>query len=572
MKGVIAKLIFEALEEEKVEVTKEEIEILLEAPPNQEMGDFALPCFLFAKRMKMPPDEVALIVRQNIGTHSKEFEDIQTAGPYVNFFVDRKTLALRLIFDIKKQKGKYGGLDRKQKVKPKTMVEFPSPNTNKPLHLGHLRNMSIGESVSRILEFNGEKVYRANLNNDRGIHICKSMTGYEKLSKKMKNKTPQSAKVKSDHFVGDFYVKFNKKAAENPDWEVAAHRMLRNWESGDKKTMELWKKMNKWALDGFQKTYKRFGIKHDVTYFESDFYKEGKEMVMEGVKKGIFQKRKDGAIVADLKKEKLDEKVLLRIDGTSVYITQDLHLAKLKFDKYKLNKSIYVVGNEQNYHFKVLFSLLKKLGFKEEMYHLSYGMVELPEGKMKSREGTVVDADNILDEVQNLAKKELKKRLKLSETELERRSLTISLAAIRYLLLKVDTKKNMLFDPKESISFEGDTGPYILYTYARASSILRKLKKEMEVEYWEGLDKKEIELVKKLSEFKQLSEKAYTELNPTIIANYAYQLAQTFNEFYHECPVIGSNKEHFRVSLVEVFRQVLKNALNLIGIDTLEEM
>jgi arginyl-tRNA synthetase len=575
MKKVIAKLIFEALEEEKVEVSKEEIENTLEIPPTSDMGDFAFPCFIISKKMKIPPNEVALIIRQNIGSSSKKFQDIQTAGPYVNFFLDRKVLALNIISEIKKKKSKYGAPEviKDKKKALKTMVEFPSPNTNKPLHLGHLRNMSIGESVSRILEFNGEKVFRANLNNDRGIHICKSMTAYEEFSEKLKKKDPKKEKIKPDHFVGEFYVLFNKKVAENPDLEVAAHRMLRHWEQGNKKTIELWKKMNSWALEGFQETYKKFGIKHDVTYSESDLYKKGKEIILNGLKKGIFQKRKDGAVLADLNKEHLGEKVLLRIDGTSVYITQDLYLAKLKHEKYNLDKSIYVVGNEQDYHFKVLFSLLKKLGFdSKNLYHLSYGLVELPEGKMKSREGTVVDADDILDQMQNLAKKELKKRAKLSEKELDKKSLIIALAAIKYMLLKVDTRKNMLFNPKESISFEGDTGPYILYTYARASSILRKLKKEMKIKYWEGLDKKEVELIKKLQDFKKLSEKAYLELNPTIIANYAYQLAQIFNEFYHECPVIGSEKEHFRINLVKCFRQVLKNSLDLIGIETLEEM
>jgi arginyl-tRNA synthetase len=576
MKKVIAKLIFEALEEEKVEVSKEEIENTLEIPPTSDMGDFAFPCFIVSKKMKIPPNEVALIIRQNIGSSSKKFQDIQTAGPYVNFFLDRKVLALNIISEIKKQKNKYGttsDLKKPLKDKLKTMVEFPSPNTNKPLHLGHLRNMSIGESVSRILEFNGEKVFRANLNNDRGIHICKSMTAYEEFSEKLKKKDPKKEKIKPDHFVGEFYVLFNKKVAENPDLEVAAHRMLRHWEQGNKKTIELWKKMNSWALEGFQETYDRFGIKHDVTYYESELYKKGREIILDGLKKGIFQQRKDGAVLADLKKEKLGEKVLLRIDGTSVYITQDLYLAKLKYEKYNLDKSIYVVGNEQDYHFKVLFSLLKKLGFdSKNLYHLSYGLVELPEGKMKSREGTVVDADDILDQMQNLAKKELKKRAKISEKELDKKSLIIALAAIKYMLLKVDTRKNMLFNPKESISFEGDTGPYILYTYARASSILRKLKKQMKIKYWEGLDKKEVELIKKLQDFKKLSEKAYLELNPTIIANYAYQLAQIFNEFYHECPVIGSEKEHFRINLVKCFRQVLKNSLDLIGIEPLEEM
>jgi arginyl-tRNA synthetase len=579
MKRVISNFIFEALEEEKVNISKEEIEGLLEVPPNSEMGDFAFPCFMIAKKMKSPPNEVALIIRQNIGGPPKELKEIQTAGPYVNFFVDRKALALKIVSEIKKAKSKYGSLDKKPKTKIKTMIEFISPNTNKPLHVGHIRNMAIGESVSRISEFNGEKVFRANLNNDRGIHICKSMTAYEEFSKgpKMK-KNPKDAKMKSDHFVGYYYSLFGKvseKSEENKEaLEIAAHRMLRNWESGDKKTIELWKKMNQWAFDGWKESYKNFGVKFNKEYYESKIYKQGKEIVLDGLKKGVFKKRKDGAVVINLSKEGLDEKVLLRIDGTTVYITQDIYLAMLKQKEFGLNKSYVVTGNEQIYHFNVLFSILNKLGFKSEgLKHFAYGMVRIPEGKIKSREGIKgLSADEILEKVQNLAKKEIKKRGKISNEELERRSSIIALAAIRYSMLKVDIKKNMLFNPKESISFEGDTGPYILYTYARASSILRKLDKKMEIKLWEELEKKEVELVKKLSEFKVLSEKAYKELNPTIIANYVYQLSQIFNEFYHDCPVIGSDKEHFRISLVECFRIVIKNALNLIGIDTLEEM
>lgn len=582
MKEVISNLIFEALEEEKVEISKEEIIHLLEIPPNPDMGDFAFPCFMIAKKMKAPPSEVALIIRQNIGNISEDFQDIQTVGSYVNFFVNRKNLALNLITEIKKQKKKYGIVDsdsssKSSKDKIRTMVEFISPNTNKPLHVGHLRNVAVGESISRISEFNGEKVFRTNLNNDRGIHICKSMVAYEMFSKKLEMTSPQKAKMKPDHFVGYFYSLFSKKAEKNEEeFERAAHRMLRNWEQGDKKTLELWDKMNKWAFEGWQKSYKKFGIKFDKEYYESKIYKQGKEIVLDGLKKGIFKKRKDNAVIVDLKKDGLDEKVLLRIDGTTVYITQDIYLAMLKQKQFDLDKSYVVTGNEQIYHFNVLFSILDKLGFdKKGLKHFAYGMVRIPEGKIKSREGTKgLSADEILEKVQDLAKKELKKRANFSERELEKRSLIIALAAIKYSMLKVDIKKNMLFNPKESISFEGDTGPYILYTYARASSILRKLKNQekQKIEYWEGLEKKEIELVKKLQEFKPISKKAYSELNPSLIANYAYQLAQVFNEFYHDCSVIGSKKEHFRVSLVEAFRIVLKNSLNLIGVDTLEEM
>jgi arginyl-tRNA synthetase len=571
MKEVISNILVKAFKKQGINLKNEEIEKFIEIPPTPEMGDYAFPCFFLAGRLKMPPQEIALNVRGEIKNFPEGLEDIQSNGPYLNFFLNRKALAVDLIKIIKSAGDLYGKPVIDKKTNKKTMVEFPSPNTNKPLHLGHLRNMTIGESVSRILEFNGEKVIRANLNNDRGIHICKSMAAYKFYGRK---RTPKSAKKKSDHFVGDFYVMFNKKEKTNPKLEIESHRLLQRWEQGDKDVMDLWKIMNKWALEGFKDTYDKFGIKHDVEFFESLIYKHGKEIVEKGLKDKIFSKAKDGAIFADLKKEGFGEKILLRSDGTSVYMTQDLYLAKLKYEKYKMDKSIYVVGNEQDYHFKVLFTILKKLGFNfEGLKHLSYGMVNLPEGKMKSREGTVVDADDLIDEVQKLVEKELKsKGEKLSKKQLEERSLKIALAAIKYILLKVDTKKDMIFNPKESIDFEGDTGSYILYSYARASSILKKLKKVEKNYSLEELEDKEIALIKKLSEFKEIVLKSTKELNPSIIANYSYQLSQIFNEFYHACPVINSEKTSFRADLVISFRQVLKNALYLLGIEPLEKM
>ena len=565
MKNPIAKIIQDALKELDLDYSEEQIISLIEVPPTLEMGDYAFPCFSFAKELKISPKDIALQVREKIGTPQKIFSDIQTAGPYVNFFIDKRIIADKLIPVIISEDENYGKI--KQKNPMKTMVEFPSPNTNKPLHLGHMRNMAIGDSVSRILEFNGEKVIKANLNNDRGIHICKSMAAYEKYGK---NKTPKTEKKKSDHLVGEFYVMFNKKS--NDALEVRSHEMLRLWESGDKEIKALWEKMNKWALNGFKETYAKFGIEHDVEFFESQIYKKGKDIVEKGLKEKVFEKEKDGAVKINLEKEKLGEKILLRSDGTSVYMTQDLHLAKLKFEKYKLDKSIYVVGNEQDYHFNVLFTILKKLGFEKEMHHLSYGMVELPEGKMKSREGNVVDADDLIEKVQDLVKKELEKREKLSKTELEKRSLVIALASIKYMLLKTDIKKNMMFDPKESISFEGNTGPYLLYSYARASSILNKIKKIPRKFKVSNFEKKETELLTKLNNFTEVVSKAKENLNPSLIAHYSYELAQIFNEFYHDCPVINSENESFRIKLVQTFRIVLKNALNLLGIETLEKM
>jgi len=365
---------------------------------------------------------------------------------------------------------------------------------------------------------------------------------------------------------------FNKKSKTDKELEVQAQELLQQWEKGDKKTIALWKKMNKWALEGFKETYKNFNIKLDKNYYESEMYKKGKEIILAGLKKGIFKKRLDNAIMINLG-GKLGEKILLRADGTSVYITQDLYLAKLKF-KNNLDNSIYITGNEQDYHFSVLTKIIKKLGwpFADKLKHLSYGMVFLPEGKMKSREGTVVDADNLIKKVQDLVKKELKSREKLSQKELESRSSKIALSAIKYFLLKIDVKKNMVFNPQESINFEGDTGPYLQYSYARASSILRKAKTKPGKFKIKELKPKEIELTKKLSQFPEIVLSSYNNLNPSHIANYSYQLAKTFSEFYHECPVINNDNEKFRLALVQSFRYVLKNSLNLLGIDVLEKM
>jgi arginyl-tRNA synthetase len=395
------------------------------------------------------------------------------------------------------------------------------------------------------------------------------MLAYQKFGG---NKQPDK---KSDHFVGDFYVLFNQKVKEDDSIEKEVEEMLRKWEARDKEVVDLWKKMNKWALDGFDQTYKAFGIKHDRNYYEHEVYTKGKEIVAEGLKKGIFKKRDDGAIIINLEKEGFDEKVLMRGDGTSIYITQDLYLAKLKDDEFHLDGSIYVVGNEQEYHFKILFLILKKLGYKfaQNLKHLSYGMVVLPEGKMKSREGTVVDADDLINEVDSLASKELEARYQLPEKELTRRSHKIAMAAINYTLLKVDVFKNMIFNPKESISFEGNTGPYILYTYARASSIVRKYGKTISYDLPIKIPEEvENTLVKKINEFPLVVEQAAGKYNPSLIAHYSFDLAKTFNEFYHTCPVINSDNENSRIRIIEAFRTIMKNSLYLLVIDSIEEM
>ena len=567
MKKLVFEVIKKSLRGMEVNFDDEAILSLIEKPKNYSNGDYAFPCFALSKILKMPPQEIAIEVRKKIGTAPSEFSSVETEGAYVNFFLNRNELAFDLIKKIKKEKDRYG----KNSVgkKEKTMIEFPSPNTNKPLHLGHLRNMAIGESLSRISEFCSEKIVRANLNNDRGVHICKSMLAYEKWGK---DKKP-SKKIKSDHLVGDFYVLYSGKQKEKPELENEAHLLLGKWESGDKETIKLWRKMNKWALDGFEETYKKFGIRHDKEYFESLIYKKGKDIISDGVKKGIFEKTEDGAVKFDLKSEGLGEKYLLRADGTSIYITQDIYLAYLKQKQFNLTKSYYVVGNEQEYHFDVLFRILKKLGIPTTtLKHISYGMVTLPEGKMKSREGTVVDADDLIAKVESLVGKEITKREKVSAGVLKKRSEVLALAAIKYLLLKNDIKKNMMFNPKESISFDGNTGPYLLYSYARANSILRKAKEIPAIEPPQNLDEKEIELVLKLNEFPLEVFNSYKNLNPAVVANYAYTLAQMFNEFYHVFPVLKSDNETFRINVVEAFRQILKNALWLLGIDVLERM
>ncbi|MBS3076454.1 arginine--tRNA ligase [Candidatus Pacearchaeota archaeon] len=567
MEQEVVKVLQKALKEEGIEIEENDISNLIEIPPSYEMGDYAFPCFSFSKVLKVNPHSIAMSIREKIGTAKKPFDDIQVQGAYINFFLDKKILSINLMKEILMKKEKYGVAE---KTGTKTMIEFISPNTNKPLHIGHLRNMSIGQSVANILEFNGENVIRANLNNDRGIHICKSMAAYQKFGKE---KNPE--KEKSDHFVGKYYAMFGAKSKTDEKLEILSHRMLQKWEEGDKETIALWKKMNEWAFEGWKKSYKKFGVKFDKEYYESEIYTKGKEIILKGLKDGIFEKKKDGAVFINLEKEKLGEKILLRSDGTSVYMTQDIYLAQFKFKEFNLNNSIYVTGNEQDYHFQVLFEILRRLGFENKgLKHLSYGMITLPTGKIKSREGTEgISADEVLEKVQKIVKKELESRGKISKKDLEDRSLKISLASIRYSMLKTDIGKGMIFDPKEAINFEGNTGSYLLYSYARASSILKKIKNNSVTNFESGdLEEQEIKLIKKLFDFSGIVKKSYLVLNPSLIANYSYQLAQTFNEFYHACPVIGSKKEGFRIALVESFKHVLKNSLNLLGIETLEKM
>ncbi len=562
MKKSIVKLITE-----ETSLKSKEIENLIELPPSKELGDYAIPCFLLSKKLKKSPlviaEDLAKKLRKNL---PKEISNVDFKGPYINFFINKKTLAENVLKKIKQKNFGKLNIDKK-----KIGVEYPSPNTNKALHVGHLRNMAIGESICKIISNAGNQVTHLNLFNDRGILISKSMIGYEKFAD---GKTPESENIKSDKFVGDLYVKFSKASAKNEALEKLAQKKLKLWEKDDKKTLALWKKLNSWTYSGMQECFDKFGLsKIDRSYYESEIYKKGKEIIEAGLKKKVFHKKKDGAVAIDLEKEKLGEKILLRSDGTSVYITQDLYLAEQKIEDFNLDSSYYVVGCDQEYHFKVLFSILNKLGFKKDLKHLSYGLVSLPTGKMKSREGTSVSADDLINETQEIAKEGIETRAtdNLNEKELEKRSLTIALSAIKYNLLKVDIHRGIVFNPDEALAFEGDTGPYLLYSYARASSIIRKIKNKKTVKILDLKDP-EIRLLKKINSFEDIITNAYEHLAPNLVANYAFELSQIFNEFYHDCPVLGSIEEGFRLKLVNAFRITLKKSLDLLGIDVLEEM
>ncbi|MFH1238451.1 MAG: arginine--tRNA ligase [archaeon] len=562
MKEFIVKLIAK-----ETNLKPREIENLIELPPSDELGDYAIPCFILSKELKKSPmiiaEELAKKLRKNL---PKEISNIDFKGPYVNFFIDKKILAENVLAKVKKE-----GFGKLNFDKKKIGIEYPSPNTNKALHVGHLRNMAIGESIYKIAANAGNEVTHLNLFNDRGILISKSMIGYEKFAD---GKTPKSENIKGDKFVGDLYIKFSKASAKDEKLEKLAQEKLKLWENGDKKTLALWKRLNSWTYSGMQETLDKFGLsKIYKNYYESEIYKKGKKIIEAGLKAKVFYKKKDGAVAIDLEKEKLGEKILLRSDGTSIYITQDLYLAEKKIKDFNLDSSYYVVGCDQEYHFKVLFSILNKLGLKKDWKHLSYGMVSLPTGKMKSREGTAVSADDLIYETQEIAKKGIIERnpKKLNEKELEERSLKIALSAIKYSLLKVDTNRGIVFNPQEALAFEGDTGPYLLYSYARASSIIRKVKDNKLVKILDLKDT-EIKLLKKINSFEEIVTNAYKHLAPNLIANYAFELSQIFNEFYHDCSVLGSIEEGFRLKLVDAFKITLKKSLDLLGIDVLEEM
>ena len=480
---------------------------------------------------------------------------------------------------------------------PLVMIEYSSPNTNKPLHLGHVRNNLLGWALANVMQANGNKVVKTNIVNDRGIHICKSMLAWLKWGN---GETPESSGKKGDHLIGDYYVAFDKHyreevkelVAQGMDEEQAkqeaplikeAHEMLVKWEQNDPEVRALWKKMNEWVYAGFDETYKALGVSFDKIYYESETYLEGKEKVEEGLQKGFFYRREDGSVWADLTKEGLDEKLLLRSDGTSVYMTQDIGTAKLRFQDFPIDKMIYVVGNEQNYHFQVLSILLDKLGFKwgKDLVHFSYGMVELPNGKMKSREGTVVDADDLIatmiQDARQMSADKVNKLEGITEEEAQEIARIVGMGALKYFILKVDARKNMLFNPEESIDFNGNTGPFIQYTYARIRSILRKagdvdltaLANDTE------LSDKEISLIQHLQGFQAAVKQAGADYNPSCIANYCYELVKEYNQFYHDFSVLREEDEKkrlFRIALSAAVSQVVKNGMGLLGIEVPERM
>ncbi|MEI7961647.1 MAG: arginine--tRNA ligase [archaeon] len=557
----------------------EQINSLLTVPP-QGMGDFAFPCFISAKEQKKNPVEVAKLLAGKI--KAPFLEKVEPKGPYLNFFLLKESIAtqtLEGIFTEKVFEQKLGD--------GKVMVEYSSPNTNKPLHIGHLRNNSLGLAVSNLLESTGHKVIKANLVNDRGIHICKSMIAYKLYGK---DRDPVKEKIKTDHFVGDMYVLYSKKLAEDKSIEEKASAMLKKWEEGDKETLALWKKMNKWALDGMKETYKQYGTKFDEWFLESQIFEKerGKKIIEEGLAKKVFKIEDNGAITAILEPE-MPNKVLLRGDGTSLYATNDLGLTEEKFEKYKLDKAIWVVANEQDLYFKQLFKIFEKLGRKwaKNCFHLSYGYVSLPSGRMKSREGLVADADDLINEMKKLSLAEISKRYpKISKKEADSRSLSIALAAIKFYLLKNDSKKDMVFDPEKSIQFEGETGPYLQYTFARAKSIMRKATEELgeatvsekklaKSDFALLTHEKEKELIVELSKYPLSIKRSWTELSMHPLCHNILAIAEKFNSFYHEVSVLkadNKNETLARLALVHATTIVLKKGFELLDIEAIEEM
>ena len=559
-------------------------------------GNLTLVVFPFVKAAKKSPEQTAQEIGEYLVANCAAIEKYNVVKGFLNLSIgDGAWLQLLEAID----KDDHFGMKQATEDSPLVMIEYSSPNTNKPLHLGHVRNNLLGWSLAQIMEANGNKVVKTNIVNDRGIHICKSMLAWLKYGN---GETPESSGKKGDHLIGDYYVAFDKHyreeikelMAQGMDEEKAkqeaplikeAHEMLVKWEQNDPEVRALWEKMNNWVYAGFDETYKKMGVSFDKIYYESQTYLKGKAKVEEGLAKGLFERHEDNSVWADLTNEGLDQKLLLRSDGTSVYMTQDIGTAEMRFQDYPIDKMIYVVGNEQNYHFQVLSILLDRLGFKwgKELTHFSYGMVELPNGKMKSREGTVVDADDLMALMVEDAYKTSMELGKFDDmTEEERREIArvVGMGALKYFILKVDARKNMLFNPEESIDFNGNTGPFIQYTYARIRSILRKseelrVKSEKFATAIPSLSEKEVELIQKMNEFGAAVEQAGKDYSPSGIANYCYELTKVFNQFYHDYSILNEpdkQKKAVRLVLAKNVAKIIKNGMALLGIEVPERM
>ena len=573
-----------------IEITDEQIQLQKTRPEFE--GNITLVVFPFVKAARKAPQLVAdeignWLLANGEGLVAKH----NAVQGFLNLVIDDTFWVKQLeTIDANQNYGRQA--DRNQLM----MVEYSSPNTNKPLHLGHVRNNLLGYSIAKIQEANGWKVVKTNIVNDRGIHICKSMLAWLKFGN---GETPETSGKKGDHLIGDYYVRFDKEykaqiaelMAKGKDEETAkreaplileAQEMLRKWEANDPEVRALWARMNEWVYAGFDETYKRMGVSFDKIYYESNTYLEGKSEVEKGLASGQFYRREDGSVWADLTKDGLDEKLLLRSDGTSVYMTQDIGTAKLRFQDFPIDKMVYVVGNEQEYHFKVLSILLDRLGFPfgKELVHFSYGMVELPNGKMKSREGTVVDADDLMDKMVEDAKEISKDKVNtlqgITEDEANEIARKVGLGALKYFILKVDPRKNMLFNPAESIDFNGNTGPFIQYTYARIQSVLRKAgSQNIEVSTSQHLEEKELALIQRLTEYPQIVRNAGDNFSPAVICNYAYDLACDFNSFYHDLSILNEPdeaKKALRLLLAKNVAKVLQSAMSLLGIEMPERM
>lgn len=538
-------------------------------------GDYTLVVFPLLKVSRQAPDATGNAIGGWLLANCAEISAFNSVKGFLNLSLSGVYWQERL--SSVAADGDYGRLPSTGR---RIMVEFSSPNTNKPLHLGHVRNNLLGFSVSELLEAAGNEVIKVTLVNDRGVHICKSMYAWQQ---RFGGATPESSGKKGDHLVGDCYVEYARMEKEDPSVIDKVHDMLVKWEEGDPEVRALWEKMNGWVFDGFEQTYKALGISFDRTYYEHDTYLLGKELVQRGLDMGVFQRDPDGSVWCDLTADGLDRKLLLRSDGTSVYITQDLGTAEKRFEEYSLDSHIYVVGDEQNYHFQVLKLILKKLGFgwADQIYHLSYGMVELPEGKMKSREGTVVDADDLIEKMYEEAKAtsdESGKLAGLPEAEKDRLYHTIGLGALKYFILKVDPKKKMLFNPKESIDFNGNTGPFIQYTHARIKSILRKAREqgiEAKLDTDAVLSPKEVRLVKLISSYPQKVAEAADALSPALIANYCYELSKEFNQYYHDTMILREPDRkllEMRLVLISTLASVLSKAMKILGIELPDRM